>query len=291
LSEQQRTQRIEELTQKLSVIEEQREKLNAEAREWAEKRDKLNGQFKALRGEILEFKSERDRLNEKVKELKQQREKARTELHSKIEEIKKLSIEIKAIMKKKPSKSLKTLLDEIKNIEWKIQTSSLDLKEEKELVERVKQLEIQLNIHKKIDQLNQKILELRSETKALEINAKRYHKELTQNAQKSQQIHAKMLEKIEESEKLKIEADSMHKLFLQTRERAKPIQEEFLEISNQLRMLNAEIQREEDEKKKKNESALREKLENRAREKLKRGEKLTWEEFQLLAEKGTTAQD
>jgi uncharacterized coiled-coil DUF342 family protein len=165
------------------------------------------------------------------------------------------------------------------------------LKEEKELVERVKQLEIQLNIHKKIEQLDQKILELRTETKALDINAKHHHEELTENAQKSQQIHAKMLEKIEESKKLKIEADCMHKLFLETRERMKPIKEEFLRASNQIRMLNAEIQREESEEKKKSESALREKLEAQAREKLKRGERLTWEEFQLIAEKGTTAQD
>jgi uncharacterized coiled-coil DUF342 family protein len=291
LLEQQRPQRIEELTRKLSILEEQREKLNAEARGRAEKRDELNGQFKTLRSEISEFKSERDRLNEKVKELKQQRDKAKAELHSKIEEIKELNIEIRAVMKKRPSKSLKTLQEEIKNIEWKIQTSSLDLRDEKELVERVKQLEIQLNIHKKIDQLNRKILELRTEAKALEINAKHYHENLTENAQKSQQIHAKMLEKTEESKKLKTEADSMHKLFLQAREKAKPIQEEFLAISNQIRMLNAEIQREEDEKKKQNEDALRERLENQAREKLKRGEKLTWEEFQLLAEKGATTQD
>lgn len=291
MSKQQRRQRIEELTQKLSILEDQQEKLDAEAAEWAEKRDKLNRRFKTLRGEILEFKSERDRLNEKVKELKQQREKARTELHSKIEEIKESNREIKAVMEKRPSKSLKTLQEEIKNIEWKIQTSSLDLKEEKELVQRVKQLEIQLNIHKKIDQLDQKVVELRTETKALEINAKHHHEELTENAQKSQQIHAKMLEKIEESKKLKIEADSMHRLFLQTREKGRPIRGEFLEISNQIRMLKAEIQREENEEKKKNESALREKLEIQAREKLRRGEKLTWEEFQLLAEKGTTAQD
>jgi uncharacterized coiled-coil DUF342 family protein len=291
LSEQQRTQKVEELTQKLLMLKDQREKLDAEAKGWAGKRDKLNEQFKTLRHEILEFKSERDKLNEKVKELKKQRESARTELHARIEELKKLDLEIKAIMKKKPSKSLETLQEEIKNIEWKIQTSSLDLKEEKRLIDRVKQLEIQLNVQKKIDQLNQKILELRTEIKTFEINAEHYHEELTGNAQKSQQIHAKMVEKIEESKKVKIEADRLHKLFLRTREEARPIREDFLKISNQIRTLSMEIQREEDEKKKKSESALREKLEKQAREKMKRGEKLTWEEFQLLAEKGMTAQD
>jgi len=64
-----------------------------------------------------------------------------------------------------------------------------------------------------------------------------------------------------------------------------------LEISNQIKGLNEEVQREENKEKKKIEEALREKLEKQAREKLRRGEKLTWEEFQLLAEKGMVAQD
>ena len=114
------------------MLKDQREKLDAEAKGWAGKRDKLNEQFKTLRHEILEFKSERDKLNEKVKELKKQRESARTELRARIEELKKLDLEIKAIMKKKPSKSLETLQEEIKNIEWKIQTSSLDLKKRRD---------------------------------------------------------------------------------------------------------------------------------------------------------------
>lgn len=288
MSDQRKTQKIEELSQKLSELKEQRNKLNAEAREWA---DKLNEQFKGLRVEALGLKNERDKLNERVKELKQQRDGTRTEFHEKIEEIRKINQEIKALAKKEPSRSVQNLQREFESIEWKIQTSSLSLKEEKELVERVKQLETQLNVYRKLDQLNQKIIELKAELKALETKNRLFHEKLTETALKSQQIHEKMLEKIDASKKLKTEADSLHKLFLQTRERAKPIQEEILEISNQIRWLKEEVQREEDKEKKKIEEALREKLEKQAREKLRRGEKLTWEEFQLLAEKGMTAQD
>jgi uncharacterized coiled-coil DUF342 family protein len=284
-------QKIDELTQKLSVLKNQKDKLNVEAREWAQKRNKLNEQFKSLRSEAFELKNERDKLNERVKELKQQRDGARTEFREKIEEIRKINQEIKALTKKEPSRSAENLQKEFDSIEWKIQTSSLSLSEEKELVERVKQLETQLNVYRKLDQLNQKIIELKTELKILETKSRVSHEKLTETALKSQQIHEKMLEKNDASKKLKTEADSLHKLFLQTKETVKPVQEEILEISNQRRGLKDEIQKEEDKKKKKIEKALRETLEKQAREKLRRGEKLTWEEFQLLAEKGTVAQD
>ena len=57
-----------------------------EARQWTDKRDKLNQQTKDLRAELFELKNKRDKLNEKVKELKQRREQARTEMRKKIEE-------------------------------------------------------------------------------------------------------------------------------------------------------------------------------------------------------------
>jgi len=291
LSKQDKTRKIKELTQKLSVLKEQMSKLNAEAREWAEKRNKLNEQFKSLRVETLELRSERDKLNEKVKELKQQRNKMKTEIHEKIEEIKKLSQEIKALTKKKPSRNPQTLQKEFESVEWQIQTTPLSLEEEKELVEHVKQLEIQLNIHRKLGRLNQKMLELQAELKAIKVKNRHYHEKLTETAQKSQRIHEKMLEKIAEAKKLRMEADNLHRLFLQTRERTKPLQEKIMEILDRIKRLKEEIREEEEKEKKRIEEVLREELEKRAREKLKRGEKLTWEEFQVLAEKGMTAQD
>jgi uncharacterized coiled-coil DUF342 family protein len=284
-------QKIEELTQKLSALKDQKDKLNAEAEEWAEKRDKLNEQFKNLRAETLELKNERDKLNEEVKELKLQRDEAKTEFHAKIEEMRKLNQEINALIKKKSSRSFQALQREFERIEWKIQTTSLSLKEEKALVEQVKPLEMQLNIYKKLDQLNQKRIQLKAELSALETKSKLFHGKLTETAQRSQQIHTKMLEKINDSKKLKEEADSLHKLFLRTREKVRPIQEEILEISTRIKAFREEAEKEEKKEKKKGEEALREKLEKQAREKLRRGEKLSWEEFQLLAEKGMTAQD
>jgi len=117
------------------------------------------------------------------------------------------------------------------------------------------------------------------------------HGQLTENAQKSQETHRKMLEKTEELRALRTEADNMHNQFLQTKERMKPLKEEIKAVVNQIRQLKGEIREELQKERKESENVLRETLEKQAKEKLNRGEKLTWEEFQLLAQKGITQQD
>jgi uncharacterized coiled-coil DUF342 family protein len=95
-----------------------------------------------------------------------------------------------------------------------------------------------------------------------------------------------MLAKIEESKKIKAEADNLHKTFVQTREKTRPLQEQIAYTLNKMRQLKGEIREEQQKEKKQSEETIRNELEKQAREKLKRGQKLTWEEFQMLAEKG-----
>ena len=291
MSEEQKNKKIEEINQKLSALKEQNGRLNFEMNGWIEKRDKLNKQFRDLRSEILELKSERDKLNEKVKDLKQQRDDARGRSQEIVTEMRELSQKIIELNRGKPSRAYQTLQEEFENIEWKIQTTSLTLQEEKKLVEQVKQLETEIKVYKKLDQLEQKIVELKAELKTLETKANVCHEKLTGTAQKSQEVHAKMLTKIAESNKIKNDADSSHAFYLQTKTKAKPIREEIMELSNQMKRIEKEIREKNEREKKKAEQTLREKLETHAKEKLKRGEKLTWAEFQLLAERETEAQD
>ena len=291
MSKQKKLQKIQELTQKLSELKEQWDRFDAEAREWAEKRNRINEQFKDVRTEATELKNERNKLNERVRELKQLREKTRAEIRDKLGGTRESKRKIKALTDRKPSKSLETLQKELETIEWKIQTTSLSLPEEKELVEKVKRLEIQLRVHKRLRQLKQGMLELQAEVKTLETKNKCCHEKLTEIAQKSQEIHEKMLNKIDEARELKVEADSLHQSFLQARERAKAADGDIIAILDEMKPLREAVRMEEEKEKRKNEEALRKKLEEQAREKLKRGGKLTWEEFQILAEKGIRTQD
>jgi uncharacterized coiled-coil DUF342 family protein len=284
--QQEKLRKIEELNQKLAVLKEQRNNLFAEAKELAVKRDKLNDEFKRLRVEAQELKKAMDEINARVKELKQQRSQIKAEVAKKATELKSLQSEIKVLMAKKPQRSFGVLQKEVEAIEWKIQTTPLTLQEEKQLVEKVKQLEAQLNVHRRIEQLSRKKLELTTELKALEARAKDLHERMVSEAEKSQQIHKEMIKKLEEAKKLKTEADSLHKLFLQAKEKLRPVKEEIDKILEEIKRLKEEMAAEAEEEKRKSEENLLESLAKNALEKLKRGEKLTWEEFKILTEKG-----
>jgi uncharacterized coiled-coil DUF342 family protein len=279
------------LDQQLSALKQKEDQVEAETQKWAEKRDETNAQVRDVRNEIVRLRSQRDMLNEEVKDLKLQRSALKDKIHEEIEEVKKLRQGSKKQAENRPSRSHHALQEEVEKIDWKIQTTSLSLQEERELVEQVRLLETQLNVHRRSERLSQKIRDLHSEIKAFNTRSKTIHEKLTATAEESQQIHQKMIAKIEELKRLRVKADDLHKRFLQERGNSMSIREEMPKISNMMRQLKDEIRAGEEEAKREREGVLREKLEGQAKEKLKRKEKLSWEEFQVLAEKGMGKQD
>ena len=284
MTEQEKTSEIARFDKQIAALKEQVNNSNAKAKVHVEERNKLNEQFRKLRMEIHELKTERDNLNEKVKTLKQRRDEAQARIKVTIEEVRICSQKIKELKKKTPQVSRLILQKEFEEIEWKIQTTPLTLQEEKRLIENVKQLETQLNIYKKIDQHIKRVAELRKGIEIHGVNAEKAHQELTETAKKSEEIHTKMINKIRELKSIKGEADRLHGACIQAKEQVNPLLQEIKKLSEQKKKLKDAI-REENEKQKKNtEQALKEKLESQARDKLHRGEKLSWDEFKLLAD-------
>jgi uncharacterized coiled-coil DUF342 family protein len=284
LTPEDKTGEIARINSELSALREQANSAGADTKGQVEKRDKLNEKFKKLRQEIRELKNERDNLNEKVKTLKQQRDEARVKIKAHIEQIKAHNERISDLKKKAPRENRREMRKEFDDIEWKIQTTSLDMQEEKRLMERVKQLETQLSVYKKINQHIKAIAELRKALEPFEADAEAAHKELTDIAERSQDIHVKMMGKIEESKEVKAEADSLHGAYVQVREQVRPLREEIKRLMEQKRKLQASVREEDAKRKKSAEQELKEKLGSQAKDKLARGEKVSWDEFRMLAD-------
>lgn len=291
MSNDEKIQEIGELQNKASALEEQIHKVSTEARSYAGKRDKLNGFIRNLQVEIQKLRSRRDQLNAKVKELKQKREESKAETHEKTNEIQKLNQQVKVVKRRRPSRKLGILQKELEETEWEIQTTHLTLQEEKELVEHVRRLEDQISIHRKFQTLHQKILELQNELGHIRARNKNCHERLIETAQRSQETHKKMIEKIVKMKEYVTEADRLQQSFRQIQEKKIRMQLEVTKILDKIRLLKGEIRKEEEKAKEENEAALKRELKEKAREKLTRGEKLSWQEFQLLAEKGKATQD
>jgi len=303
MSNEQRPVRIEDINQQIGKLREQTNTANDQIRRHIEERNQLNDLVKKTHQEINELKIERDSINEKVKLLKQQRDSIRVKATPIIEEINDRKEKIAEFKKKVPRESQQELQEELDAIEWKIQTTSLDLEEEKSLIGNVKELEILLSGYKKIDLQNKKIKALILQRKTIEDEADTFHKELTDLAEKSQELHSKMIEKVNAAKISRVQADGLHQAYIKTKEDLVLIYVKIAELTGQLRGLKAVMQEEErirrmailqankerdsvakeqQQEVKEKQQAIKEKLGAEARDKLQRGEKLSWNEFQLV---------
>ncbi len=291
MPKQQELEEIASINEQLVVLSEQADKANAGTKICIEKRDKLNEEFREIRQQVLALTTKRNSLNEKVKILKLQRNEAQAKTRKKIEETEQIRQKLAELKKMKPKRRHQELQKHFVDIEWKIQTTSLDLQEERELIETVKQLETQIRIYKKIECQNQKLKELRKELAELQKLADTLHQKLTEKAQESQEIHLNILAKTAESKKIKSEADELHSAYLEEREKTKPLRTRIRKLKEQKMKLQKSMREEKEKERKAAEQALKEKLGSQAKDKLKRGEKLEWDEFQLLSEDSDHTQD
>ncbi len=300
--EQQKSQELSAANEQLNMLREKLSKTNEDMFKDIEKRDKLNEQARVLRLEISKLKEERDSLNESVKTLKQQRDEVRTNIQPFIEEIRVHSQKIRELKEKRSGIPRHELQKEFDAIEWKIQTTSLDLQEEKKLIEEVKQIEIQLNVYKKMDLHNKRISEIKTELKTFQDKADAFHQELTDKARRSQELHGQMQLKFEEMKKIREEATNLHLMYLMAKEQIGPLHEEINRLWEQRRRLIEESRKQQEEfrkqlkdqdisSKKAKEQELKEKIGTQAKDKLARGEKVDWRELQLLAGDDSETED
>ena len=284
LTQQQKTKILEGIKLELLRLGEQTLVEEVKIKKCVKERDKLNEEYKKLRIQTLELKEKRDKLSLTVKELKQKRNEMQKEASKKIEEIDVLNKKITELEKKKPKRNFTQLETIIESIEWKIQTTSLDVKEERELIDSVRHFETQLNIHRKLRDLKLMRRKLKNKTADLRTGGDTYHLELIKIANTNQETHKKMIKKIEESKEIKNEADRLHQQFLQAKEKVKPTREEIKKLKAQKRKIKQEISQKLLKEKEEREQDLRERIELQTREKLKQGKRVNWEEFQLLSQ-------
>jgi uncharacterized coiled-coil DUF342 family protein len=310
LTEKQNPSQIANINTQIDKLKEQAREANTQIKKFIEKRDELHEKVRKTREEVNQLKVERDALNQKVKELKQQRDAVRVNVTPIMNELKVINDKIEALKKTLPKVSQRELKKELDAIEWKIATTSMDLQDEKRLIGQVKELEIQLSGYKKIDIQRKKTKELYEHKKTFDDQADVYHKELTELAKKSQDLHAVMMDKLSIMKRDRAEADLLHQSFVKTKEQNNGIYEQIrLLIAQSTGIRTAmheqyqsrrredearrkdfdEKRKQQDEKRKQEqteravkEAAIKEKIGTEAREKLNRGEKVSWDEFAMM---------
>jgi uncharacterized coiled-coil DUF342 family protein len=280
--------KIEELNQELAPVKEERNRLNLEAKKWVEKRNSLNEKVKNLRNEANSIKEKRDSINSQVQELKNIREQVTGKSKEKRDKISELHEKITTLNEKQPNNigNLRRVEKEIEKLDWTIQTNSLPIREEQELINQIRELETQLVAQKKINKVKDQLYELRSAQRGFGSEAKTIHEKLSELAEQSQKYHLQMLGIIEKARDLQTESNEAHQKYVEARAKAQQKHDKCVELIQQIKSIEQELKESADKKQAERKDELQKGLEERALAKLKSGEKLLWEEFQYLAEKG-----
>jgi uncharacterized coiled-coil DUF342 family protein len=279
--------KLEKLSQDLTSLQHQLERLNKEAEHWADKRNTIHTQIKDLRIEAAKAREQRNTANTKAKALKTKRNQTRALSKDRKAESKQLTKTLQLLNKKKPKRPVDAVKREKEQIEWQIQTSSLTLQEERRLVEQVNQLETQLGIYEEIDNARQKIRELQDTVEKMNAVAAHAHTGVLELAQKSQEFHQRAMSITERVEVLQKDADAAHQNFVASRRKARKFYEEYVEVKQRIKSIKEELAEKEEKEKRERREDMRKKMKAEAREKLEKGGKLTWEEFKLLDEQPT----
>jgi uncharacterized coiled-coil DUF342 family protein len=278
-------EKINELDHELTPLKEQRDKLENEARLWLEKRDNIREQIQQLYAEIISLKKQRDEINQKVKDLKIIRDQLVSDRKEKLNRV----IEFKqkvASIKQNSAGTVRAIQKEIENLDWKIQTNSLSMPEEKRIVKQIAELEERLASYKQVQATWGEIKALQQQLRNLRTEEKEYHNQIAQLAERSRQVHKALTEKGANIPKLKTEANASHQRYVETRKQAQKLDQKCGLLVMQIRALLSKFKSEEQKRKAEREMELVQELERKALNKMKRGEKLTWDEFKILAEKG-----
>jgi len=281
-----------EIAEKVRILEEQvstsrnqRNELNKEAKKLAETRDELNEKFKRLKEEIQTVKNKRNELNAQVQSLKAKRDEARAVVSRNRAEVKALTEKLRALDTQAPGTYQSTKKD-LEKLEWQIQTTPLSQREEYKLISRVKELEGQLAILKKKKEIEKKIAKLHNESKSIELQANIIHKRLTELAEESEVYHKRMMEIVSSATELKKKADEAHHAYMNTRTQGDNAHLEYVAKLGMIKELEDQIRSYYEAEEALKEEEIRKKIEDLATNKLKKGKKLTFEEFKLLVDRG-----
>jgi uncharacterized coiled-coil DUF342 family protein len=279
--------KVKELDRELVPLKEQRSKLESEAKLWMGRRDHIRRQIEQLRAEIVSLKTHRDEINQKVKDLKIIRDQLVSDRKDKLNRV----IEFKqkvASVKQDPVKAILAVKKEIENLDWRIQTNSLTMSEEKRMVQQIAELERRLVSYKQTQAMWSEIKTSQQQLRDLRTEEKEFHGQIAQLAEQSRQAHRMLIEEGANIPKLKTEANVSHQKYIDTRKQVQKLDQQCELLTAQIRLALSKSKSEEEKKKAKRETKLMQELEEKALGKMKRGEKLTWDEFKVLAEKGLT---
>lgn len=262
-----------------------RDKLNMRTKQLAEKRDVLNSEVAKKVTEAAEHREKRNKLNEEVKTTKVKRD----EFNTKANELGEIASKLKRERHHDVAVPVPRLREEMRALEFKMQTQVLTPAKEKELGAEIKRLAREVRQAESLMEGDREVHEAVQAARKSKQEAELQHKALSDLARAAQTEHDVMMKLYEEADSLRKEADNAQQEFLANKREAddehfshidmiKKVKD-YDKIISGIRRRRREIRRAETERR-------QEKRTDSMMEKFKKGEKLSTEDLLALQLRG-----
>lgn len=278
---------LDKLKAEVNSLRKELNKANNDKESWYSKKETISNDIRKKISAIKQNREKRDILTKTVKEFKEKRTNLNEDIKKKISEIMELKKQSSNLMKKAKIKDPIKIKTSIDSIESKLETEAMSFEAEKNLSKRLKLLKKSLAEASGIMEMLDKIKQLNSEINSAKRESNAVHKEIQDLARSSQALHEGIIAESKSIDDFKPkEEDALAKFldFKKTFNERNSILKEKLESMSKIRMEINKFQLEEDEKRKLQEAILIKNQEQELEEKIKRGSKLTTDDFLVFQE-------
>jgi len=245
------------------------------------------GELQAITQSSKSSRDDKNRLIVEKKAIRDQLHKEKAEITAKIKELvaKKRTI----IANAKEPEDL--LVSQLKEISWRYQTTTLSMDEDRKAVQEIAELEKKLLYFKKTKDLDQEIRKLRSHFNELKSKANAAHNEVLALADESKKHHESLIHAHEQGAMMARELDGIRAEMSGLWEDIQHSKTQLSETRAHFDEAKTVAMQQKAEKLAEQAKLLmtrRTELAERATEKLKKGERLTFEEYGALLEEKTS---
>ncbi len=256
--------------------------------EWRDKRDALRGETPAVHEKMSTQRERRDELNAEVQRQKMLRDETNEQARLLQEELQELQAQRSQQRDYVP---LEELQRQFRELEWKQQTTTLSVDEERGVLDEMvrlskametapKQDSMPMNQSEEIEQLWQRIQDTRDK-------AQEHHEKMIALVEEAQQTHEGIMHLSQGLGPARSEIDEAHQMYVRCLQEADEMRDRLDVLRNKERDLRAQldtIRKDRKAEREAREKAALERLADQAKAKQQAGQKLSMEELRALME-------
>ncbi|NHJ33664.1 MAG: hypothetical protein FK732_12460 [Asgard group archaeon] len=230
---------ISQLSSKIDQLKKTREEWNSQARHHRSMRDNVSDekfvQIERIQGEANRHKELRDECNIQIKTNKERREKLRDELREAWDRVNDLRQKYYK-MKDEVGVLPEDITQEIRDLEWKQQTESLDPDEDADITKRISELYEKAYAAHIIGYSSDELESAINTAKKLSEEHEKAHQNVLYYHEEGQKHHQKMLDHFKQLDGMRTTGSGLHEKYLEARHAADIAHQKIVELYERIKI-------------------------------------------------------